>query len=154
MVARSLGEWGRIFWHPPMAFVNELVPEHEKQRLLAISSDEPNARRIELWKWTVDRGRDAFLFQTHKWGGSYEGTIQAQHLVLGLQGQLVRFLALSTNVAASPENGVLVWQVKDISLPQGFGLDMGAVQAIIREALEARGWLYDNSTFNVRVDFL
>src|SRR5688572_18624722 len=51
-----------IQWGSGMSFVNELVPEADKQRIDWTNFREsPFTSPIIPWKWTIDRSRDAYF---------------------------------------------------------------------------------------------
>jgi len=52
-----------------MAFVNELIPEELKENFPFKVVTAPDGSKPTLWKWTIDRERDAFLVVVDILGG-------------------------------------------------------------------------------------
>lgn len=52
-----------------MAFVNELIPEELKSKFPFPVKTRPDGSKPTLWKWTIDRQRDAYLVVTESVGG-------------------------------------------------------------------------------------
>lgn len=138
-----------------MAFVNELIPEAEKEKFTFPVDTRAGGYKPTLWKWTVDRNRDVFLVHTHTLGGGAEGTQETQSFVLSWKGDLIHFDG-DPNVSGTKETGqVLSWRVHNLVIPSLLQNKPGEVTQLIREALDTMGLLYKRervATVEVRFD--
>jgi hypothetical protein len=137
-----------------MAFVNELIPEEQKDKFpfpvhIAYDGSKPT-----LWKWTIDRERDAYLVVTNVLGGGYEGTPPDEYYVLSWGGELVPFAAEQHLAINTQKGDVLTWKIHRLDVPPSLQERRGQVLQLIREALDAQGLLYNRSRVSaVNVQF-
>lgn len=137
-----------------MSFMNELMPESEKNRLSFQVETRPDGSKPTLWKWTVDRERDAFLVFTGASGGSYEGVQTTFSCVLSLSGRLFKFFADPYLGERSAAGQVMRWVIHDLEVPDVMGVSKEELMEIIREAFDVIGHVYDRNNYAfVKVEF-
>lgn len=128
-----------------MAFVNEPVPEEQKEKFDITVFYHPKRsidKRISFYRWVVDRERDVFLIRLGG-GGQWEGGDMPkprEYLALGYKGQAVKFEALFQSEGSS-KNGTLVEyiEVYNVQIPPTLKWHRGKIMALIEEALDAMG---------------
>lgn len=137
-----------------MAFVNELIPEEEKVKFDFPVTTLRDGSKPTLWKWAIDRERRAFLVHAKSEGGSYEGTPEDKYYVLSWHGSLVNFVGTSKFSGNMNDGYILYWNIRGIRIPPELTNAQHDVLALIREALDVMGWLYDRSRITaINVDF-
>lgn len=137
-----------------MAFVNELIPEEQKDKFPFPVSTRPDGSKPTLWKWTIDRERDAYLVVTDVLGGGYEGTPPDYFYVLYWKGELVPFAAERHLSGSKTDDIVLTWKMHRLDIPSALQERKEEVMQLIREALDAQGLLYNrNRVEAVNVQF-
>lgn len=129
-----------------MAFVNELIPEAEKAKFTFPVSISPfDGSKPTLWKWTIDRERDAYLVVTDVKGGGYSGTQPDYYYVLCWKGEQI-FFAARKQMSGSKEDGfVLTWQMHRLEIPPQLQGREDEVIRLIQEALDERGEFCDRA---------
>lgn len=128
-----------------MTFVNELIPEEQKDKFpfpvhIAYDGSKPT-----LWKWTIDREQDAYLVVTNVLGGGYEGTPSDEYYVLSWGGELVSFAAEQHLSGSNSKDMTLTWNVHRLNIPPALQERRDQVLQLIRESLDAQGLLYNRS---------
>lgn len=138
-----------------MAFVNELIPEEQKNKFSFPVSTRPDGSKPTLWKWTIDRERETFLVFVGSEGGGYEGTPVTKHFVLSWKGDLIKLSADPLNCFRNDEGGVVMsWRLHKLDLPPALPELREEVMELIREAFRTMGDLYDGEQYaDVNVDF-
>lgn len=130
-----------------MTFVNEHIPETEKEKFTFPVFTRPDGSKPTLSWWTIDRERNAFLVITNILGGGYEGTPETHYYVLSWNGNLIRF-AGDPQTSGSMETGqVMSWRLHHLVIPPALQNSQKEVLQLIREALDAKDWPYRRSSF-------
>jgi len=125
-----------------MAFVNEIIPEEEKEKFTFDVFTRPDGSKPTLWKWTIDRERDARLVISNIIGGGYDGTEPVQYFVMIWRGQLITFCG-QYKVGGSWEEGyLLTWQVTNLKTPESIEHRKAEAMELIKEALDLKGQDY------------
>lgn len=140
-----------------MAFVNELIPEAEKEKFTFPVSTRADGSKPTLWKWTIDREADVFLVATHSEGGPYEGTQLTRYFVLSWKGKLIHIAADPLPVTYLEKGAVMSWRVHQLDIPSPLHDQKEEVFQLARDAFVAMGELYDGDQFaavNVEFDLL
>lgn len=128
-----------------MAFVNELIPEEAKEAFdFPVQVSLTSGAKPTLWKWTVDRERNAFLIQTGIEGGAYEGTPEETSFVLLLDGHKCSFTGTNQIRVVDGANH-LTWNIRNLSVSDALAHDQERVMSLIADALDAMGFLYRRS---------
>jgi len=128
-----------------MAFVNELIPEAEKEKFTFPVRTELDGSKPTLYKWTIDKEKDVFLVVVNAGGGGHLGSPVIEHYVLNWKGNLIRFVG-EQQLGGSKDTGItLSWKVHQLDIPSSLIARKEDVLELIREALDAQGWLYDRS---------
>lgn len=129
-----------------MAFMNEKIPSEVKETLpLSVQRSPFDGSAPTLWKWTIDRAREAYLVCTGKEGGSYEGTQLTESYALVWRGQVVTFGGDPTRTTG-PQGAVsLRWRIYGLQIPETLRDREQEVVAMITEALDAKGFLFDRT---------
>lgn len=137
-----------------MAFVNELIPEAEKEKFTFPVHSNKDGSKPTLWKWTIDRERDAFLVMTNKGGGGYDGSPNREYFVLSWKDQLVHFGG-DRQITGNDTLGLsLWWKIHYLSIPESLKSCKEEVLQLIQEALDEMGLLYRRDrVVMVKVDF-
>lgn len=130
-----------------MAFVNELIPEEEKERFSFPVSERRDGSKPTLWKWTVDRDRDAFLVFTNAEGGGYEGTQLTKHFVLSWKGKLVTLCADPLPALRNDAGVIKPWRIHKLRIPLVLHSQREEVIQLIREAFSTMGDVYDGEQY-------
>lgn len=137
-----------------MAFVNELIPEEQKDKFLFPSYTAYDGSKPTLWKWTIDRGSDVFLVRVRKEGGGYEGTPITWHFIMSWHGDLISISADPLNVTETQEGVVMHWRIHRLVVPPALQDRREVVETLIKEAFATMGRLYDGEKFAaVNVEF-
>jgi len=137
-----------------MAFVNERIPDVEKENFGFSVFTQPDGSKPTLSRWTIDRERNAFLVLTHTEGGGYEGTQPTEHYVLSWNGNLIRFAGDAKSSGSMEAGQMMSWRVHHMVIPSTLENKWEMVLQLIREALDAKGWLYDRDCLvAVNVEF-
>ena len=138
-----------------MAFVNEKYPQSEKAKIDTLVANRPKySRPPGSSRWTVDRERDAFLVIVGKEGGTYEGTQETEHYVLSWKGERIHFSGDPVLSGKAKSDMVMSWLVHQVIIPPAIENQKSEVLQLIREALDAKGWLYDRDRLStVEVNF-
>lgn len=122
-----------------MAFVNEIIPEEEKEKFTFPVSTRADGSKPTLWKWTIDREREAYLILSKVLGGGYEGTEPVEYLVLIWRDQLITFCG-ENKVSGNRQDGYSVtWHITDLNIPGSLQDRKAEVLELIREALDVKG---------------
>jgi len=135
-----------------MAFINELIPEEQKDKFTFSVKTYRDGSKPTLWKWTIDRERDAFLVHTNTFGGGYEGTPEEECYVLSWHNELIYFQADPSGVGKEEYTYV----VHHLKIPTVLEEQKEEVMELIREALDAKGntYLRDHlEVVHVKFDF-
>ena len=130
-----------------MTFVNELIPESEKEKFTFPVMTDPDGFKPTLWKWTIDREREAFLVSTRSEGGGYEGTQLTKHHVLCWKGELIYFAADPILGGRVDAGQIMQWRVHHVQIPSSLKSKQEAVLQLIREALDVKGYVYDRQYY-------
>ena len=139
-----------------MAFVNELVPEVEKSKLTFPVSTRPDGSKPTLWKWTIDRDRDAVLVFTRSEGGGYvyECSQPTMHFVLRWGENLIHISACPLSVSRYEDGLVMTWRILNLEYPPVLDEQQKDVVALVRDAFATLGEHYDGEQFNkVNLEF-
>lgn len=137
-----------------MAFVNELIPEEQKDKFPFPVFTRPDGSKPTLWKWTIDRERNAYLVVTNVLGGGYEGTHQDEYYVLNWEGELISFAAEQHLAINTQEGDVLTWKIHRLDVPPSLEERRDQVLQLIWESLDVQGLLYNRSRVSaVNVQF-
>lgn len=126
-----------------MTFVNELIPEAEKDKFPFPVFTRTDGSKPTLWKWTIDRERSVYLVCVKKEGGSYEGTPETRHYILKWKENLISFAGESVITGRVKIDQAISWHIHHLAIPPSLINRKDKVLILIREALEAMGWLYD-----------
>jgi len=78
-----------------MGFINEIIPESEKDKLPFKVDTRANGYKPTLWKWTRDRDRSACVVHTSSSNG-VDGTPPSNTYVMIWGDNLVRFVGHPT----------------------------------------------------------
>ena len=138
-----------------MAFVNEKIPEEEKEKFEFPVFTETDGSKPTLWKWTIDKERDAFLVITDKEGGGYQGTPETCHFALSWRGNFINFIGELQFLGNSRSEQSISWKVSKLVISSEIKNRHDEVFELIRESLDVMGWLYDRECLvAVNVDFI
>jgi hypothetical protein len=121
-----------------MAFVNELIPEGQKDKFPFAVYTAHDGSKPTLYKWTIDQERKSYLVKVREEGGGY---------VLSWKGELVHFQCDPYSSGSKASGRELSLRVYHLTLPTALQDQEEEVQQLIREALDARGWLYDRHSY-------
>ena len=140
-----------------MPFVHEKFPDSEKAKIENLIAARPKfSRPVSSSWWTVDRDNGLALILVGKEGGTYEGTPETQHYVLESGYGITKFSGayhLSGSLALGQPQ-IMVWNVSKIEFPTKDSVSQQTITALIREALDAQGWLNDRACLSaVTVSF-
>lgn len=137
-----------------MAFVNELIPEEQKDMFPFSSYTAYDGSKPTLWKWTIDRERDVYLVHVGGDGGGYEGTPITKHFIMSWHGNLISISADPLNVTETQEGVVMHWRLHRLVVPPVLQDQREAVETLIKEAFATMGRIYDGEKFSaVNVEF-
>ena len=96
-----------------MAFVNERIPDEEKEQFKDLSrwKNPVTGRQIEIFMWTIDRERDVFLIRL---GGYGRRKGMPDYFVLSWHGEMIEIDACR-EVSGNAEQGVVVfWNIANL----------------------------------------
>lgn len=132
-----------------MAFINERIPESEKEKFTFPVSTRPDGSKPTLWKWTIDYERNVFLVFTDAEGGAYEGTQLTKYFVLSWKGELIYIAADPLPATYLEKGAVMSWRVHRLDIPPPLQNQKEEVLQLVRDAFVAMGELYDGDQFAV-----
>jgi len=126
-----------------MPFVNELIPEDEKSKFdFPVRTVRTNIHPT-LYKWVIDRDRNAFLVKTHARGlFDDSGLEEAEELVLVWQGEVTKLRGKWGEVTQEGRGKSLNWRIYDVRIPLALAAEKDEVLELIIEAFKARSWPY------------
>lgn len=130
-----------------MGFINEKMPEEAKKTLNIDVHTRPDGSTPTLWKWTIDRERNAFLILTDTEGGAYEGTPLTRHYVLSWNESLIRMIAFRSDTIRTESGVEMTWSVRKVYLPQKLENRKTEVIKIIEDAFSTLGQSYNGEKF-------
>ena len=137
-----------------MAFVNELIPEEQKDKFPFPVYTNNDGSKPTLWKWTIDRERDAYLVSVNAGGGGYDGTPERHYYVLLWKDEMIHFGADQYLSGSKVEDMVLTWKIHRLDISPALLERKDEVMQLIREALDAQGLVYNrNRVAAVNVEF-
>lgn len=137
-----------------MAFVNELIPEEQKDKFPFPVQIGYDGSKPTLYMWTIDRERDVFLVRVREVGGGYEGTPVTTHFIMSWHGNLISIAADRVGVTEDENGVVLTWRVHRLVIPPGLQEQREAVVSLIKEAFATMGDIYDGEQYAaVNIDF-
>jgi len=137
-----------------MAFVNEAIPEEQKNEFPFPVYTARDGSKPTLYKWTIDRERDAYLVVTNVKGGGYEGTAVTEHFVLSWKGELIRFQCNPQSSGNTAVGQMLSMRIHHLMIPPALQNHKEEVLQLIREILDAKDWPYRRSAYvEVNVQF-
>ncbi|MCB1863344.1 MAG: hypothetical protein KDI47_16690 [Gammaproteobacteria bacterium] len=125
-----------------MAFVNERIPEEEKEKFTFEVFTHPDGEKPTLYKWTVDRQKNAFLVLTKVIGGGASGTQETEYFTLIWNQHLIKFSADAITGGSRETGYFLTWNVHQVEIPQEIQDMREDIQTLIRDALDAKGLFY------------
>lgn len=128
-----------------MTFVNEIIPDQEKLKIDFPVQTLSDGTMPTLWKWSIDRDKGAVLIHTGSSGGGYEGTQETQHYVLKWEESLIRF---SGDASLDSESKTVTWKIHRLVIPLHLISRQAEILTLIKEGLDAIGWLYRRSRVN------
>ncbi len=138
-----------------MAFINEIMPEEEKEKLPFSVTTDRDGSKPTLWKWTIDRERNAYLVFSGSAGGGYVGLPLTKHFVLSWDGELTYLSADPGNCYYDDSGGVVQpWRIHNLKSSPALDDHKDEVLKLIEEAFRTMGKLYDGEQYaSVNVDF-
>ena len=125
-----------------MAFINERIPEEEKEKFNFEVFTDPDGEKPTLYKWTVDRERNAFLVLINVVGGGASGTQETEHFVLIWNQHIVRFSADPIPSGSKKDGYSLSWRVHQVEIPQSVKDMKADILSLIRDSLDTKGLFY------------
>jgi hypothetical protein len=137
-----------------MAFVNELIPEEQKEKFPFPAYIGYGGAKPTLYKWTIDRERNAHLVYTRIFGGGYDGTPVTKQFVMSWNGNLINFWADPLGVSEDQRGVVMSWRIHHLVIPPGLLGKQEEIEGLIRDAFSTMGNIYDGEQYAVvNVDF-
>lgn len=138
-----------------MAFVNEKIPEAEKNKFNFQVKTYPDGSKPTLYKWTIDRERNAVLVKTSSQGGNADGLdTLTEYYALCWQNDVIHFAGDPRMNGDRASGQVMNWFVHDLVVPPHLQDHIENILQLVRDALDAKGWLYDRSCLiAVNVEF-
>ena len=131
-----------------MAFINERIPEEEKEKFTFEVTTRPDGSKPTLYKWTIDRERNAFLLTTKKSGGDAGGSETITYFVLVWNSHVVQF---SGSYERSRDNAGKItqnWNIENLEIPSSISDLKEEIVRLIRDALDVRGVLYSRKNID------
>jgi hypothetical protein len=126
-----------------MAFVNEFVPEEQKDKfdpeVFNLGLARPPSRP---YRWVIDRERDIFLIHVRgsgSGGGQGDGYIPPHHYSLSYEGLIVKFEAEVRSHEKTKNCLVRNWVVKNLTLPPELKDKKNQVIELLKEAIAVHG---------------
>jgi len=140
-----------------MTFINEKIPEQEKEKITLLASSFPNGYNSTLssW-WAIDRECDAYILITNKVGGAYSGTEITEYYTLNWKGSLIHLIADPLKETYLEKGAIMNWRVHKLQIPTELQDQKEAVIQLIRDAFTTVGAGFDGHRYiavNVEFDF-
>lgn len=135
-----------------VAFVNEKIPEADRNKLEMEKCREVFSFFSEPTRWVADRERDIYLF--HLGGGGAERE-SPTYFGLNVQGEIVIFESVRHGVGDNKVGVVISHKISGLRIPQLLKTRKEEIKHLIREGLDAYG-AYGDRTFviSVSVEFV
>jgi hypothetical protein len=136
-------------------FINEDIPDPDLKNFDVSSLKNIFGKPFKFEpfgkpKWTVDRERNAFLLYVGGGGGDHLGTPREETHALWWNGDVASFTG--DLIVTQDESGkVLTWDRPRLHLPDHLKSRRDEFLALVREALDAKGWGYDRACLNAVV---
>ena len=131
-----------------MAFINERIPEEEKEKLAFEVSTRPDGSKPTLYKWTIDRERNAYLVTTKVIGGGAGGGKTIEYFALVWNSNVVGFSGYyqrtRDNVGSITQN----WYIQNLEIPSSISDLKEEIVRLVRDALDVRGVLYSRKNID------
>ena len=125
-----------------MAFVNERIPEEEKEKFNFEVSTRPDGSKPTLFMWTIDRERNAYLVITSIKGGGADWGTKTTYFALMWNSHVVRFSGIDKRSRDDTGNFILNWQIESLEIPSPISEQKEEIIVLVRDALDVMGILY------------
>lgn len=127
-----------------MAFVNEEVPENDRERLdLEIFIHPLGGYPIGVCRWVIDREMNVFIIRLgggRRFASPEEGPRAKEYFALYWKGQVIKF---ETHYDETGEyldrDRIGWWEVLPVNVPELFEHESLQIEEVIRSGLEAMG---------------
>ena len=138
-----------------MAFVNEEITEEMDIELLnSFNFKNPVTNKpLRLWKWTIDRERDAFLVGLGG-VGYYDSEIPMFHALVWEKNVII--LETYSEEHGKYSSGIEVrWKISKIKAPEILIQDQQTIINLIKDAFDAKGVGYERDcVISVNFDYI
>ncbi len=131
-----------------MTFVNESVPTDAKEKYDLTGFVGPfgpcKVGDLELYKWTIDRERNAFLLFVGGGGGAHQGVRRREWYGLWWGGEIAHFAADEV-ITKDSQGQLLTWDQASLTLPANTNCTREHWIGLLRDALDAKGLGYNRN---------
>lgn len=125
-----------------MAFVNEFVPEEQKDKFDPEVFEIPPLPPLRPYRWVIDRERDIFLIcvgRTGYGGGQGDGYIPPEYFTFSFKKQLIKFEAKVSAYGNKSDGWIIEWEITDLKIPQELEDRQNEIIALLKEAIDMHG---------------
>ncbi|WP_029146655.1 hypothetical protein [Methylophilus sp. 5] len=135
-------------------FVTEKMPEDAKVNLPFDVVVEADGSKPTLWRWAVDKERDAYIILAGTAGGAYEGTDKTEYYILNWQGHLISISADPLGRTYGESGTSMHWRINEIFTPETLKANKEDVMFLVKDAFRAIGEFFDGGKFvAVNIEF-
>ena len=137
-----------------MTFIAEKMPDEAKEKLPFKVFTDFDGGKPTLWKWAVDKERDAYLVLVRSEGGAYEGTQITEHYVLNWKGNLISISADPLGETFTEAGSTMHWKIHKLNIPDELKIKHEEVMVLIKDAFRVVGQFFNGERFfDVEVEF-
>lgn len=107
-----------------------------------------------LWKWAIDKNRDAYLVLINKVSGAYEGTQETKYYELSWKNQLISIASDFLKQTFDEKRATMHWRIHKLDIPELLLDQHEDVINLIKEAFRTVGEFFDGDRYiAVEVEF-
>jgi hypothetical protein len=136
-----------------MAFLNEIIPEEQKDKFTFPVETNRDGSKPTLYKWTVDFERNIFLVMTKHGGGAHQGVPRTEWYVLSWNGEVINFQCEPEYSGDFSTGQNLLLKIKQLTIPLDLQIRKEEIIQLIKDILDAKSWPYKRSAYIVTVEF-
>lgn len=135
-----------------MAFINEEIPQEQKDKFKFPVEISRSGRKPTLYKWVVDPKNDFYLVKASSEGGAYDGTQEKSTFYFHVYNEDVFIRATPLgNEYVEDKKMIFRWEITELVIPNKLSDRIDSIVELVVEAFKTWGYLNDGDSF-FRVD--
>ena len=135
-----------------MAFINEIIPEEQKDKFNFPVQISVIGRKPTLYKWVIDPEKDFFLVKASSEGGAYDGTQEQCTFYFHAYNRdfLIKANPLG-NEYTKDKKIIFKWRITQLAIPHELMEKVDSLIELIVQAFRVWGHIEDGENY-YRVD--